>query len=193
MIQQPGGLKPYRQAKRALARGNVVLGAMVDTHHITEAQAQALQRVPLVVCHDLFPSPASAIAHYVLPGASWQRCRTHFMRNLLTRVPKAAQAMVATLVRTIFAQSDKAQVKAQFDRVLDQLEPRGRVAWLVNVGAGFQNAVGANSLIDDGGGPKVSGSTLMIFKVDGGAVWKCASSCNGTSTTSTSRSCIRPK
>ena len=38
-----------------------------------------------------------------LPGASWQRCRTHFMRNLLTRVPKSAQAMVATLVRTTFA------------------------------------------------------------------------------------------
>jgi transposase-like protein len=38
-----------------------------------------------------------------LTGAVWQRCRTHFMRNLLTRVPKSAQAMVATLVRTIFA------------------------------------------------------------------------------------------
>lgn len=31
----------------------------------------------------------------VLPGASWQRCRTHFMRNLLTRVPKSAQGVVA--------------------------------------------------------------------------------------------------
>lgn len=55
-----------------------------------------------------------------------------------------------------------------------------------NVAFGFQNAVSANSLIDDGGGPKVSGSTLAIFKVDGGTVWKCASACNGTSTTSTS-------
>ena len=44
------------------------------------------------------------------------------MRNLLTRVPKAAQAMVATLVRTIFAQPDATQVKAQFNRVIDQLE-----------------------------------------------------------------------
>ena len=46
------------------------------------------------------------------------------MRNLLTRVPKAAQAMVATLVRTVFAQSDATQVRAQFARVLDQLEDK---------------------------------------------------------------------
>ena len=44
------------------------------------------------------------------------------MRNLLTRVPKAAQAMVATLVRTIFAQPDATQVRAQFTRVVDQLQ-----------------------------------------------------------------------
>ena len=46
-------------------------------------------------------------------GATWQRCRTHFMRNLLTRVPKSAQALVATLVRTIFAQPDAEQTWAQ--------------------------------------------------------------------------------
>lgn len=56
----------------------------------------------------------------------------------------------------------------------------------LNVAFGFQNAVGANSLVDDGGGPKVSGSTLCIYKVDGGAVWRCASACNGTSTDSVS-------
>jgi transposase-like protein len=42
--------------------------------------------------------------------------------DLLTRVPKAAQAMVATLVRTTFAQPDATQVRAQFNRVIDQLE-----------------------------------------------------------------------
>ncbi len=59
-----------------------------------------------------------------LPGATWQRCRTHFMRNLLTRVPKSAQAMVATLVRTTFAQPDAASVWDQHARVVDQLSER---------------------------------------------------------------------
>lgn len=59
-----------------------------------------------------------------LPGASWQRCRTHFMRNLLTRVPKSAQGMVATLVRSIFAQPDDAAVWAHHGRVVEQLQVR---------------------------------------------------------------------
>jgi len=57
-------------------------------------------------------------------GATWQRCRTHFMRNLLTRVPKSAQALVATLVRTIFAQPDAEQTWAQHARVVEQLTER---------------------------------------------------------------------
>jgi NADH-quinone oxidoreductase subunit G len=38
---------------------------------VNDPQAQALQRVPLVVCQDLLPSPVSNFAHYVLPGAAW--------------------------------------------------------------------------------------------------------------------------
>ena len=59
-----------------------------------------------------------------LPGASWQRCRTHFVRNLLTRVPKSAQPLVATLVRSIFAQPDAASVREQHARVTAQLAER---------------------------------------------------------------------
>jgi len=81
--------------------------------------ARGLTGVALVVS-DAHEGLKGAIAA-VLDGASWQRCRTHAMRNLLTRVPKAAQAMVATLVRTIFAQPDATQVHAQFARVVDQL------------------------------------------------------------------------
>ena len=60
----------------------------------------------------------------VLAGATWQRCRTHAMRNLMTKVPKASQSMVATLVRTIFEQPDGEQVWAQHSRVVAQLQDR---------------------------------------------------------------------
>src|SRR5207245_6095712 len=53
-----------------------------------------------------------------------QRCRTHFVRNLLTRVPKSAQPFVATLVRSIFAQPSLQEVEAQHARVVEQLEVR---------------------------------------------------------------------
>ncbi|MBB2942200.1 transposase-like protein [Actinoplanes lutulentus] len=56
-----------------------------------------------------------------LPGAQWQRCRTHYLRNLLAKVPKSAQPWVATLVRTIFDQPDTAAVHAQYGRVLDTI------------------------------------------------------------------------
>src|SRR5919107_4232383 len=59
-----------------------------------------------------------------LPGASWQRCRTHYLRNLLTRVPRSAQPHVATQVRTIFDQADADAVAAQFDRVVAALSEK---------------------------------------------------------------------
>ena len=60
----------------------------------------------------------------VFGGASWQRCRTHFMTNLLTRVPRRAQPWVATMVRTIYQQPSPDEVHAQLDRVTDQLQNR---------------------------------------------------------------------
>ena len=56
-----------------------------------------------------------------LPGVSWQRCRTHYLRNLLTRVPRTA----ATMVRAIFAQPDPESVWAQHRRVVDHLDDLG--------------------------------------------------------------------
>ncbi len=58
------------------------------------------------------------------PGAAWQRCRTHFMRNMLTRVPRSAQSFVATMVRSIFAQPDAESVREQHGRIVSQLEGR---------------------------------------------------------------------
>ena len=56
-----------------------------------------------------------------LSGASWQRCRTHFMRNVLTKVPKSSQAFVASIIRTVFAQADVESVEAQYGRVCETL------------------------------------------------------------------------
>jgi putative transposase len=59
-----------------------------------------------------------------LPGAAWQRCRTHYPRNLLTKVPKSAQPWIATLVRTIFDQPDADAVTAQYGRVVATIEAK---------------------------------------------------------------------
>jgi len=84
--------------------------------------ARGLTGVKLV-SSDAHPGLIAAITA-TLPGAGWQRCRTHFMRNLLTRVPKSAQGLVATMVRTIFAQPDAASVHEQHARIVVQLEAR---------------------------------------------------------------------
>jgi transposase-like protein len=84
--------------------------------------ARGLKGVRLVTS-DAHPGLVDAIQS-TLPGASWQRCRTHFMRNLLTRVPKSAQSLVATLVRSIFAQPDAESVREQHGRIVTQLEQR---------------------------------------------------------------------
>ncbi len=76
----------------------------------------------LVVSDD--PQGLTGAIAAVLPGCAWQRCRTHFMRNVLCRVPRSAQPFVATLVRTIFAQPSAEEVEAQLKRVIAQLESR---------------------------------------------------------------------
>ena len=81
--------------------------------------ARGLSGVELVTS-DAHQGLKNAIAA-VFAGASWQRCRTHFMANLLTRVPKRAQPGVATMVRTIYQQLSPAEVHGQLDRVVEQL------------------------------------------------------------------------
>jgi transposase-like protein len=56
-----------------------------------------------------------------LPGASWQRCRTHYAANLMSITPKSAWGWVKALLHSIYDQPDAEAVHAQFDRVLDAL------------------------------------------------------------------------
>ena len=84
--------------------------------------ARGLSGVQLVIS-DAHPGLVAAIAS-ALPGAAWQRCRAHYLRNLLSRVPKSAQPHVATQVRTIFDQPDADAVTAQYGRVVDTLTAR---------------------------------------------------------------------
>ncbi|MGH8916628.1 MAG: IS256 family transposase [Acidimicrobiia bacterium] len=85
--------------------------------------ARGLSGVQLVISDD-HTGLVEAI-EATLPGASWQRCRTHYLKNLLTKVPRSSEAMAATMVRTIFAQPDPQSVWAQHRRVVDHLHQVG--------------------------------------------------------------------
>jgi len=56
-----------------------------------------------------------------LPGAAWQRCRTHYAADLMAACPKASWPWVRALLYSVYDQPDAASVHAQFDRVLDAL------------------------------------------------------------------------
>jgi putative transposase len=57
-------------------------------------------------------------------GATWQRCRVHWMRNALAHVPKGQQTMVAAALRQAFLRADQASARQLWRQVADQLRPR---------------------------------------------------------------------
>ncbi len=59
-----------------------------------------------------------------LPNASWQRCRTHYARNLMDTTPKTSWPWVKALLHSVYDQPDADAVRAQFDRVLDTLHEK---------------------------------------------------------------------
>jgi len=59
-----------------------------------------------------------------MAGAAWQRCRVHFMRNVLAKVPKGHADMVAAAIRTVFTQPTGPLVREQVEVVAVMLEPQ---------------------------------------------------------------------
>lgn len=90
------------------------------TGFLRELVARGLKGVKLVIS-DAHEGLKNAVGK-VLHGASWQRCRTHFMRNLLSKVPKSAQSLVATMVRGIFEQPDADAVWRMHSEIVSKLE-----------------------------------------------------------------------
>jgi transposase-like protein len=92
--------------------------------------ARGLRGVQLVIS-DAHVGLKSAIAA-VLQGASWQRCRVHFVRNTFASVPKTAQQMVAASIRTVFVQPDAASAREQWARVMESFRGKfDRVAQMM--------------------------------------------------------------
>lgn len=82
---------------------------------------RGLRGVQLVIS-DAHEGLKAAIAKVL--GATWQRCRVHFMRNLLAYVPQAQKEMVAALVRTAFVQETPEAAHAQWCQIAESLRPR---------------------------------------------------------------------
>jgi transposase-like protein len=91
------------------------------TAFLRSLRARGLGGVRLVVS-DAHEGLKGAIGT-VLLGSAWQRCRVHFLRNVLARVPRASAQMVLAAIRTIFAQPDAAAVRAQLEEVAAKLAP----------------------------------------------------------------------
>jgi putative transposase len=81
--------------------------------------ARGLSGVKLVTA-DAHAGLVNAIAA-TLPGAAWQRCRTHYAANLMSATPKSSWGWVKALLHSIYDQPDAEAVHAQFDRVVDAL------------------------------------------------------------------------
>jgi putative transposase len=89
------------------------------TEFLRDPRGRGLAGVQLVIS-DAHSGLVAAVGA-VLQGAAWQCCRVHFMRNVLTKVPKADADMVASWIRTIFSMGTPAAVRAQLDHVADTL------------------------------------------------------------------------
>jgi transposase-like protein len=84
--------------------------------------ARGLSGVRLVTS-DAHQGLVEAVAAH-LPGASWQRCRTHYAANLMSVTPKSMWPAVKAMLHSVYDQPDAPAVAAQFDRLLDYVVDR---------------------------------------------------------------------
>jgi len=89
------------------------------TAFLRSLKTRGLSGVQLVIS-DAHTGLKNAIAS-VLIGTAWQRCRVHFLRNVLAAVPKGSAEMVAAAVRTIFAQPSPVHVRDQLEVIATML------------------------------------------------------------------------
>ena len=89
------------------------------TAFLRSLKARGLAGVQLVIA-DAHLGLRSAV-QAVLAGAAVERCRVHFVRNVLAQVPKGSAEMVAAAIRTIFAQPDAQHVRDQLDVIAGML------------------------------------------------------------------------
>ncbi len=115
------------EGRREIAGFDIVTTENTEawTEFLRSLVARGLSGVELVIS-DAHGGIKAAIAT-VLAEAAWQRCRTHFMANLASRIPKASWPMVATLVRSIFEQPDRDATWSQMGDVIDKLNVAGFV------------------------------------------------------------------
>ena len=90
------------------------------TDFLRKLRHRGLRGVKLVVsdAHEGLKSAVAKIMH-----ASWQRCRVHFMRNVLAHAGKSGRRVVSALIATAFAQEDAEAARTQWRKVADQLRP----------------------------------------------------------------------
>ena len=97
----------------------------VDALHWTEFLRQLARRglrgVKLVIS-DAHEGIKAAVSKVLT--ATWQRCRVHFMRNVLAHAGKSGRRVVAAFIGTAFAQNDAEAASQQWRRVADQLRPK---------------------------------------------------------------------
>jgi putative transposase len=89
------------------------------TAFLRSLRTRGLGGVQLVIS-DAHAGLKAAISSVFL-GAAWQRCRVHFLRNVLAQVPKGSAEMVAAAIRTIFAQPGPVHVADQLDTIATML------------------------------------------------------------------------